>query len=216
MKKRAIYLILLMLILIALAVLFRAHNQYLLLQGEVDAPEVIVASKAKGRVIERHIERGDDVKAGQLMITLESPELNAQVAALEAAKAQAQAQLDLSLHGTREESIRNLEAVLSQAKVEASNASRDYQRISAVANQGYVSATELDNARRSRDVASQRVRAAQAELDEAKNGDRIELRHKYTAAVQQAEQQLIELKIQQDDLQVKAPLRVKLGLFLRK
>lgn len=62
MKKRAIYLILLMLILIALAVLFRAHNQYLLLQGEVDAPEVIVASKAKGRVIERHIERGDDVK----------------------------------------------------------------------------------------------------------------------------------------------------------
>lgn len=211
MKKRAIYLILLMLILIALAVLFRAHNQYLLLQGEVDAPEVIVASKAKGRVIERHIERGDDVKAGQLMITLESPELNAQVAALEAAKAQAQAQLDLSLHGTREESIRNLEAVLSQAKVEASNASRDYQRISAVANQGYVSATELDNARRSRDVASQRVRARQAELDEAKNGDRIELRHKYTATVQQAEQQLIELKIQQDDLQVKAPVEGEVG-----
>ncbi|NBM55317.1 efflux RND transporter periplasmic adaptor subunit [Proteus vulgaris] len=211
MKKRAIYLILLMLILIALAVLFRAHNQYLLLQGEVDAPEVIVASKAKGRVIERHIERGDDVKAGQLMITLESPELNAQVAALEAAKAQAQAQLDLSLHGTREESIRNLEAVLSQAKVEASNATRDYQRISAVANQGYVSATELDNARRSRDVASQRVRAAQAELDEAKNGDRIELRHKYMAAVQQAEQQLIELKIQQDDLQVKAPVDGEVG-----
>lgn len=211
MKKRAIYLILLMLILIALAVLFRAHNQYLLLQGEVDAPEVIVASKAKGRVIERHIERGDDVKKGQLMITLESPELNAQVAALEAAKAQSQAQLDLSLHGTREESIRNLEAVLSQAKVEAANSARDYQRISAVANKGYVSATELDNARRSRDVASQRVRAAQAELDEAKNGDRIELRHKYMAAVQQAEQQLIELKIQQDDLQVKAPVDGEVG-----
>lgn len=211
MKKRAIYLILLMLILIALAILFRAHNQYLLLQGEVDAPEVIVASKAKGRVIECHIERGDDVKAGQLMITLESPELNAQVAALEAAKAQAQAQLDLSLHGTREESIRNLEAVLSQAKVEAANSARDYQRISAVANKGYVSATELDNARRSRDVASQRVRAAQAELDEAQNGDRIELRHKYTAAVQQAEQQLIELKIQQNDLQVKAPVDGEVG-----
>ncbi|WP_311746717.1 HlyD family secretion protein [Proteus penneri] len=211
MKKRAIYLILLMLILIALAVLFRAHNQYLLLQGEVDAPEVIVASKAKGRVIERHIERGDDVKKGQLMITLESPELNAQVAALEAAKAQAQAQLDLSLHGTREESIRNLEAVLAQAKVEAANATRDYQRISTVASQGYVSATELDNARRSRDVASQRVRAAQAELDEAKNGDRIELRHKYTAAVQQVEQQLIELKIQQNDLQVKAPVDGEVG-----
>ncbi|MGL4276342.1 MAG: secretion protein HlyD, partial [Morganella morganii] len=42
MKKRTIYLILLMLVLIAMAALFRAHNQYLLLQGEVDAPEVIV------------------------------------------------------------------------------------------------------------------------------------------------------------------------------
>ena len=211
MKKRAIYLILLMLILIALAVLFRAHNQYLLLQGEVDAPEVIVASKAKGRVIERHIERGDDVKAGQLMITLDSPELNAQVAALEAAKAQAQAQLDLSIHGTREESIRNLQAILSQAQAQATNATKDYQRLSAVANKGYVSANELDSARSRRDVAVQQAKAAQAELDEAKNGDRIELRDKYRAALQQAEQQLIELKVQQQDLQVKAPVDGEVG-----
>lgn len=211
MKKRAIYLILLMLILIALAVLFRAHNQYLLLQGEVDAPEVIVASKAKGRVIERHIERGDDVKAGQLMITLDSPELNAQVAALEAAKAQAQAQLDLSIHGTREESIRNLQAILSQAQAQATNATKDYQRLSAVANKGYVSANELDSARSRRDVAVQQAKAAQAELDEAKNGDRIELREKYRAALQQAEQQLIELKVQQQDLQVKAPVDGEVG-----
>lgn len=177
----------------------------------MDAPEVIVASKAKGRVIERHIERGDDVKAGQLMITLDSPELNAQVAALEAAKAQAQAQLDLSIHGTREESIRNLQAILSQAQAQATNATKDYQRLSAVANKGYVSANELDSARSRRDVAVQQAKAAQAELDEAKNGDRIELREKYRAALQQAEQQLIELKVQQQDLQVKAPVDGEVG-----
>lgn len=62
-----------MMVAIALAILFRAHNQDLLLQGEVDAPEVIVASKAKGRVVERLIERGDDVKSGQLIIQLDSP-----------------------------------------------------------------------------------------------------------------------------------------------
>ena len=76
-----------MLILIAAAALFHSHNQYLLLQGEVDAPEVIVTSKAKGRVIDRHIERGDDVKQGQLLLTLESPELQAQYAASKAARA---------------------------------------------------------------------------------------------------------------------------------
>lgn len=72
MKKRTIVLILLMLILIAAAALFHSHNQYLLLQGEVDAPEVIVTSKAKGRVMERHVERGDDVKQGQLLLTLKA------------------------------------------------------------------------------------------------------------------------------------------------
>ncbi|MDX7019176.1 secretion protein HlyD, partial [Klebsiella aerogenes] len=39
----------------------------------------------------------------------------------------------------------------------------------------------------------------------------IELREKYRAALQQAEQQLIELKVQQQDLQVKAPVDGEVG-----
>ncbi len=67
--------LLLMIVAIAMAILFRAHNQNVLLQGEVDAPEVIVASKAKWRVIKRLLERGDNVKGGQLLIQLDSMEL---------------------------------------------------------------------------------------------------------------------------------------------
>lgn len=48
MNKRILLTLLLVAVVISLAVLFRASNQSLLLQGEVDAPEVIVASKAKG------------------------------------------------------------------------------------------------------------------------------------------------------------------------
>ena len=44
MKKKTLFTLLLMVVAIAMAILFRAHNQDLLLQGEVDAPEVIVAS----------------------------------------------------------------------------------------------------------------------------------------------------------------------------
>lgn len=116
MKKKTLFTLLLMLAAIALAILFRAHNQDLLLQGEVDAPEVIVASKAKGRVVERLIERGDDVKSGQLIIQLDSPELMAQLRSAQATRDEAKAQLELSLHGTREESIRNLRANLAQAE----------------------------------------------------------------------------------------------------
>lgn len=211
MKKKTLFTLLLVVVVIAMAVLFRAHNQDLLLQGEVDAPEVIVSSKAKGRVIERHVERGDDVKAGQLLITLESPELMAQLAGLEAARDQAQAQLDESLHGTREESIRNLRANLAQAQAEYENALHTYNRNNSVAAKGFISASELEDSRRAKETAYQQVQAAQANLDEGLHGDRSELRDKYAAAVRQAEQDLVQLKAQTDDLQVRAPVAGEVG-----
>ncbi|HGJ5854835.1 HlyD family secretion protein [Arsenophonus nasoniae] len=211
MKRRISFLVLLMLIVIAIAVLLYTQNKHLLLQGEVDAPEVIVTSKARGRVIESHIERGDMVKKGQLLITLESPELQAQLAALSAVRDQAKAQLDLSLNGTREETIRNVQAALKQAQSQYTNANNEYIRLNNLSGKGYVSANELDKARRAKDVAFQQVNSAQAQLDEAKNGDRIELRNKYAAALRQTEQQMIELQVQVDDLLVKAPVDGEVG-----
>lgn len=211
MKKKTLFTLLLMVVAIALAILFRAHNQDLLLQGEVDAPEVIVASKAKGRVIERLVERGDDVKGGQAMIQLDSPELMAQLRSAQATRDEAKAQLDQSLHGTREESIRNLRASLAQAEAEYRNAQNDYNRNLSVAGKGYISKSELDSSRRSRDTAFQQVQAAKANLDEGVNGDRIELRQQYAAALRAAEENLLEVKAQTDDLRVLAPVDGEVG-----
>ncbi|WP_338910614.1 efflux RND transporter periplasmic adaptor subunit [Serratia marcescens] len=200
-----------MMVAIALAILFRAHNQDLLLQGEVDAPEVIVASKAKGRVVERLIERGDDVKSGQLIIQLDSPELMAQLRSAQATRDEAKAQLELSLHGTREESIRNLRANLAQAEAQYRNAQNDYNRNLSVAGKGYISKSELDASRRSRDTAFQQVQAAKANLDEGINGDRVEQRQQYAAALRAAEENLLQIQAQSDDLQVKAPVDGEVG-----
>ncbi|MBH2526307.1 efflux RND transporter periplasmic adaptor subunit [Serratia marcescens] len=211
MKKKTLFTLLLMLAAIALAILFRAHNQDLLLQGEVDAPEVIVASKAKGRVVERLIERGDDVKSGQLIIQLDSPELMAQLRSVQATRDEAKAQLELSLHGTREESIRNLRANLAQAEAQYRNAQNDYNRNLSVAGKGYISKSELDASRRSRDTAFQQVQAAKANLDEGINGDRVEQRQQYAAALRAAEENLLQIQAQSDDLQVKAPVDGEVG-----
>ncbi|OKB67344.1 secretion protein HlyD [Serratia marcescens] len=211
MKKKTLFTLLLMVVAIALAILFRAHNQDLLLQGEVDAPEVIVASKAKGRVIERLIERGDDVKSGQLIIQLDSPELMAQLRSAQATRDEAKAQLDQSLHGTREESIRNLRANLAQAEAQYRNAQNDYNRNLSVGGKGYISKSELDASRRARDTAFQQVQAAKANLDEGINGDRVELRQQYAAALRVAEENLLQIQAQSDDLQVKAPVDGEVG-----
>ncbi|OCG14511.1 secretion protein HlyD [Gilliamella sp. wkB292] len=211
MNKRTFIIIALIVILISMTILIRSHNNQLILQGEVDAPNVSISSKAKGRVQVINVNRGDDVKPNQIVITLDSPELLAQVKAAEAARDQAQAQVELSEHGTREESIRYYEALLKQAKVDYNNASKEYERNKAISSKGFVSQSILDNALKTRDAAFQQVQSAQANLDQAKNGDRVEQRQIYDAQLKQAEEQLKQLQIQYDDLKVKAPVEGEIG-----
>lgn len=211
MNKRTFIIIALIVILISMTILIRSHNNQLILQGEVDAPNVSISSKAKGRVQVINVNRGDDVKPNQIVITLDSPELLAQVKAAEAARDQAQAQVELSEHGTREESIRYYEALLKQATVDYNNASKEYERNKAISNKGFVSQSILDNALKTRDAAFQQVQSAQANLDQAKNGDRVEQRQIYDAQLKQAEEQLKQLQIQYDDLKVKAPVEGEIG-----
>lgn len=85
---------LLMIVVIAMAILFRAHNQDVLLQYKVDAPEVIVASKAKVLVVECLVERSDNVKGGQLLIQLDIPELIPQLRSTQATRDKVKAQLE--------------------------------------------------------------------------------------------------------------------------
>ncbi|OCG27880.1 secretion protein HlyD [Gilliamella sp. wkB108] len=211
MNKKTFIIIALIVILISMTILIRSHNSQLILQGEVDAPNVSVASKAKGRVQLIHVNRGDDVKPNDILITLDSPELLAQVKAAEAARDQAQAQVALSDNGTREESIRYYEALLEQAKVSYDNASKEYNRNKAISAKGFVSQSILDNALKTRDAAFQQVQSAQANLDQAKNGDRVEQREIYAAKLKEAEEQLKQLQIQYDDLQVKAQVEGEVG-----
>lgn len=211
MNKKIFAVVLLVIVTISMTILIRSHNSDLILQGEVDAPNVNLSSKARGKVEAIHVNRGDDVKAGDIVITLDSPELLAQVKAAQAQRDQAKSQLAISVHGTREESIRYYEALLEQAKVNYDNAEKEYERNKAVSSKGYLSLSVLDNALKARDAAYQQVNSAQANLDQALHGDRVEQKQIYEAQLQQAEENLNQLMIQYDDLQVKSPVNGEVG-----
>lgn len=211
MNKKIFAVVLLVIVTISMTILIRSHNSDLILQGEVDAPNVNLSSKARGKVKAIHVNRGDDVKAGDIVITLDSPELLAQVKAAQAQRDQAKSQLAISVHGTREESIRYYEALLEQAKVNYDNAEKEYERNKAVSSKGYLSQSVLDNALKARDAAYQQVNSAQANLDQALHGDRVEQKQIYEAQLQQAEENLNQLMIQYDDLQVKSPVNGEVG-----
>ncbi|WP_313518181.1 biotin/lipoyl-binding protein, partial [Pseudomonas sp.] len=164
MKGWKLFAPLLILCIVCITLYLRLHREPLLLQGEADAISVVVSSKAHGRVAILHVQRGDDVKQGDLLVSISSPEIDAQVAALEAARNEAQAQVQESDNGTREEDLRVLRSAVSEAESTQRNAERDFQRLSELAEKGFYPASQLDDARRQRDVAREQLNGARANL----------------------------------------------------
>ena len=85
--------------------------------GLIEAEQVAVSSDTGGRIAALDVAKGDQVTAGQVLLTLDSSLLEAQMAQADAAVAAAQAQLDQLLAGARHEEIGRARAVLDQAQV---------------------------------------------------------------------------------------------------
>ncbi|GGJ97582.1 HlyD family secretion protein [Pseudomonas matsuisoli] len=211
MKSWKLFAPVLIFIIVAITLYLRLHREPLLLQGEVDATTVTIASKAHGRVAQLHVQRGDDVRKGDLLVSIVSPELEAQVASLEAARAGAEAQVRESASGTREEDLRVLQANVAEAEATLRNAERDYKRYAELADRGFYPQSQLDIARRQQDVARDQLAAARANLAKGESGDRAERREALSASLAQADAQLQQLQAQADDLQVQAPVDGEIG-----
>src|SRR6202041_2299860 len=78
-------------ILVFLAILFAAaalyffffteHNDGLILEGNVDANQVVVSSKVQGILERLNVDEGSSVRAGELIATLDTAELDAEMQA---------------------------------------------------------------------------------------------------------------------------------------
>ena len=87
-----------------------------IVQGQIEATEIDVSSKIPGRLDGISVVEGASVGKGDLVATLDSPEIEAKLAQATAAKAAASAQRDKADHGAREEEIRAAEATWLRAR----------------------------------------------------------------------------------------------------
>lgn len=211
MKGWKLFVPVLLALIVGLTLYLRLHHAPLLLQGEADAINVLVASKAKGRVAKLHVRRGDDVKQGDLLISLDSPELDAQVAALDAMLEQAEARLAESEHGTRKEDIAALQAGVALAEAQLRNAESDHERNTQLVERGFYSQAQFDQTLRLLDVARSQLAQARANFEKGLHGDRVEQRQALQASVINAQEQLQALQAQADDLLVRAPVSGEVG-----
>jgi HlyD family secretion protein len=120
-----------------------SSNSSNVFQGYIEGEYVYVASPLGGALTNLAVARGDEVKAGQMLFELE--------------------------HGSEAAAVQQAEKNLAQAKAslvlsEAEFARREKLR----ADQGVVSAEELDQSRAQRDTDAALVESQQAALDKAK------------------------------------------------
>ena len=185
---------------------YLARPQPLIVQGEADATRVDIAARVDGRVATRSAHRGQDVKVGQILVTIDNPELLTRLKEAEAARAVAAADLKRIQVGTRAEIIDARRAALAAAEANAKLAEQNYDRTKQLTSREFASVQKLDEATATLDVTRRSQQQAKLALDEAVNGYTAEERGVAQAALAKAEAAITTLQAQVAELMVKSPM----------
>jgi membrane fusion protein (multidrug efflux system) len=130
------------------------------------AQQAAIFSKVSGYIRRIHADRGDFVKAGQLLVEIDDQELQATVEQARAALLTGQAGLEVArstLEGQRA-NVENQRANLVKARAVADNDARQAQRMRTLFERGLVSATDYENARTTAESSRASVEAALAQV----------------------------------------------------
>lgn len=142
------------------------------IQGYAEGEFVYVASPLAGQLEKLSVKRGDQVKVGDPLFTLES---GAERAAQDQAKrmlAQTQATLEDARKGKRPTEMDSLEAQLQQARAALVLSKQDLARQEKLIKTGATSADDLDKARSANDQNQHRVEQLEADVKTGKLGMR--------------------------------------------
>ena len=132
--------------------------------GYVEGEYVNVAPIEVARIANEYVRRGDKLKAGDRIATLETADAEIAVHNAEAALAEAQAQLANILYGRRPEEIAAIEADLKAAQVQENDAERTLARRKDLNARGFAAQADLDSAQTAFDVAASHARSLAANL----------------------------------------------------
>jgi len=205
--------------------------------GTVDANEVVISSRIPGRIQTLTVDEGDDVKAGQLVATIQSDDLAAARQAADAAvasqryKLQGASDTERQTQGTMssqvinaEAQVRAAQAALMQAQAQYEHQKADTTRAVELAKQGIDSeqmrdeqVTSLEAAQAAVDSAKQNVAAAEAMLKVANaNTIQAQVAARTVAATrsdaQNAKALLDQAQVQLDYSQVLSPIAGKVNV----
>jgi HlyD family secretion protein len=182
--------------------------------GNIEVTDVELAFKIPGRVMERLVDEGETVKAGQVVARLDTGDLAQEVAGrrgevraaqavlaemlagsrpeeigeAEGAAQQAEARLKELEAGSRVPELAAAEASFARAKAEADRARADYERYAGLYKRSIVSAQQFDAVRTAYETANAHQEEVKEQLKLVREGPRKEQIEQARAALIQAKE----------------------------
>ena len=176
------------------------------LYGVMQAKTVDVAAKVTGRVENLIAREGDTVSTGQVLMTLDIPEVEAKFKEVQALKSAAAAKADLVDEGARPQEIRAAKAQMLRAQAGFDLAQKTYTRVHALYREGLISKQKHDEALAQKKSAQELLSAAREQYDIAQTGARTQEKEAAAALTRQAAGGLEQVESLVKEKNVIAPL----------
>jgi len=174
--------------------LFVFRPEPITIQGEADATEVRISGKVPGRIKLFLTEEGAKVHAGDTVVIIDSPELNAKLEQATAAEDVALAQDRKAKKGARKEQIAGAYEMWQKATVGVDIAKKSYDRVQRLFDKGVVTAQKHDEAEAQYKAAVAQANAAKTQYDMAVNGTESEDKDAAMAMVNRAKGAVQEVR----------------------
>ncbi len=172
----------------------------------VAAHKIELAAKVIGKVAWIGVDKGDKVKAGQVLVRLEDPEYRARLLEARGNLETLQARLAEAEHGSRPEEIAKAKADVDQARADQENARVTLDRTRGLVNERVLAKQALDDAQARYDSAVARVASLDRAYEIVRLGPRPETIDALRAQVDQAKGTLDYAQVQLDNTVIRAPI----------
>lgn len=161
-------------VIISLAGMLLMSRQPLVLQGQVEATEIRISGKLPGRVDSFLVQEGDWVKAGDTLVVINSPTIEAKYRQVNALEQVAQEQNKKIDAGTRRQIVATARQLWNKTQSDLALAKTTYQRIVTLYKDSVVTSQRRDEVEAMYKAAQAAERAAYEQYQMAVDGAQSE------------------------------------------
>lgn len=192
--------------LVALAGFFLLTPPDEVIMGQAEATTIRISGKVPGRIASYRFNEGDQVMAGDTLVFLSTPEVQAKLMQVEAVKAAAEAQHAKALKGARDQEVTAAYEMWQKAQAGLTIAKKSYDRVRNLYEKGVMSAQKKDEAEANYNAMVATEKAARSQYEMAKEGARKEDKAAAAALVNQASGALAEVESYVEESALVAPI----------